>query len=110
MPRQSPSSRCSSRKTLAKAAAPFIMAHHGPGSEKRKYLMRLLLTGGAGDLGLLLCRALNARGDRPAVLDPAPAPPGAAAHFAGSILDRALLARAVSGMDTVIHIAAWHGI
>jgi nucleoside-diphosphate-sugar epimerase len=72
--------------------------------------MRILLTGGSGDLGRLLCEALAARGDEPVVIDPAPPPPCVKTYFAASILDRAAVARAVEGAGCVIHIAAWHGI
>ncbi len=72
--------------------------------------MRILLTGGSGDLGGLLSQALAARGDEPAVIDPAPPHPCVRTYFAGSVLDRALVARAVAGADCVVHIAAWHGI
>jgi nucleoside-diphosphate-sugar epimerase len=72
--------------------------------------MRILLTGGSGDLGRLLSEALAARGDEPAVIDPAPPHPCVKTHFASSILDRAAVARSVEGADCVVHVAAWHGI
>jgi UDP-glucose 4-epimerase len=72
--------------------------------------VRILLTGGAGDLGGLLSEALAARGDEPAVIDLAPPRACVKMYFGGSILDRAAVARSVEGMDWVIHIAAWHGI
>jgi nucleoside-diphosphate-sugar epimerase len=72
--------------------------------------MRILLTGGSGDLGRVLSEALAARGDEPAVIDLAPPHACVKTYFAGSILNRALVTRSVAGMDCVIHIAAWHGI
>jgi nucleoside-diphosphate-sugar epimerase len=72
--------------------------------------MRILLTGGSGDLGLLLSEALANRGDEPAVIDPATPHPCVKTYFPASILDRAAINRAVAGQDCVIHIAAWHGI
>ena len=72
--------------------------------------MRILLTGGAGDLGLLLARDLSQRGDVPVCLDIRP-PQGQRGEFVqGSITDRALLAQIMPGIDVVVHIAAWHGI
>ncbi len=72
--------------------------------------MRLLLTGGSGDLGGLLSEALAARGDEPAVIDMVPPHACVKTYFGASILDRAAVTNAVEGMDCVIHIAAWHGI
>jgi nucleoside-diphosphate-sugar epimerase len=72
--------------------------------------MRILLTGGSGDLGRLLSEALAARGDEPAVIDPAPPHPCVKTYFDSSILDRAAVSKAVEGVECVVHIAAWHGI
>jgi nucleoside-diphosphate-sugar epimerase len=72
--------------------------------------MRILLTGGSGDLGGLLSEALVARGDEPAVIDLAPPRACVKTFFRDSILDRAAVARSVEAVDCVIHIAAWHGI
>jgi nucleoside-diphosphate-sugar epimerase len=72
--------------------------------------MRILLTGGSGDLGRLLSEAFAARGDEPAVIDLAPPHACVKTYFEGSILDRAAVGKSVEGMDCVIHIAAWHGI
>ena len=79
-------------------------------SLKKKHPMRILLTGGSGDLGGLLSEALAARGDEPAVIDLAPPRACVKTYFSDSILDRAAVGRSVEGMDCVIHIAAWHGI
>ena len=73
--------------------------------------MRVLLTGGAGDLGQVLTRRLSERGDVPVVLDvraPGPAQPGTFIH--GSVLDRPRLSEWFRGCDAIVHIAAWHGI
>ncbi len=72
--------------------------------------MRVLLTGGSGDLGTALSAALSARGDKPVNLDVRRAPDSPAEFLEGSILDRQLVAKAVKDVDTVVHIAAWHGI
>jgi nucleoside-diphosphate-sugar epimerase len=73
--------------------------------------MKILLTGGAGDLGLVLAPLLVAQGDTPIVLDPRPPQrAGGARYVAGSILDRDLLDQAVADVDAIVHIAAWHGI
>ena len=75
--------------------------------------MKVLLTGGSGDLGVLLMRQLTNQGDEVVNLDVAPPHEevrGEAAHIAASILDRAALKKAMRGVDCVVHIAAWHGI
>lgn len=75
--------------------------------------MKVLLTGGSGDLGVLLTRQLTRQGDEVVNLDVVPpheAVCGEAAHIAASILDRAALKKAMQGVDCVVHIAAWHGI
>ena len=72
--------------------------------------MRVLLTGGSGDLGLLLARELAQRGDVPICLDVRPPRVQRGEFVQGSITDRALLAQIMPGIDVVVHIAAWHGI
>ncbi|MCA9900818.1 MAG: NAD(P)-dependent oxidoreductase [Anaerolineales bacterium] len=72
--------------------------------------MRVLLTGGSGDLGLLLARDLAQRGDVPVCLDLRPPRVQRGEFVQGSITDRALLAQILPGIDVVVHIAAWHGI
>jgi len=74
--------------------------------------MKILLTGGAGDLGQALVPRLLARGDEPVILDVrAPSDPGlAGAYIEGSILDRSALTRWFRGCDRIVHIAGWHGI
>jgi nucleoside-diphosphate-sugar epimerase len=74
--------------------------------------MRVLLTGGSGDLGQVLVPRLLDRGDTPVILDiraPVALPQGAA-FVQGSVLDRTLLPEAMRGCDCIVHIAAWHGI
>jgi nucleoside-diphosphate-sugar epimerase len=74
--------------------------------------MKVLLTGGAGDLGQTLAPLLLSRGDIPVMLDlrtPRHVPPGAQ-FIEGSILDRARLPEYCHGCDCIVHIAAWHGI
>ena len=74
--------------------------------------MKVLLTGGSGDLGRTLVPMLLNRGDTPVILD-VRAPlylkqGGVFIH--GSILDRALSKEFFHGCDCIVHIAAWHGI
>ena len=74
--------------------------------------MRVLLTGGSGDLGQTLVPRLLASGHVPVILDirePTDLP-GGAIFIQGSILDRPGLAAFFSGCDCVVHIAGWHGI
>ncbi len=71
--------------------------------------MKVLLTGGAGDLGQTLVPGLLARGDTPVILD-IRAPRRAGAFIQGSILDRPTLRDALLGCDAIVHIAGWHGI
>ena len=74
--------------------------------------MRVLLTGGSGDLGLTLVPRLLDRGDTPVILDiraPRDLKPGAV-FIEGSILDRPRLPEIFRGCDCIVHIAAWHGI
>jgi nucleoside-diphosphate-sugar epimerase len=70
--------------------------------------MRVLLTGGAGDLGQTLVPVLLDNGDTPVVLDVRAPEAGTFIH--GSVLDRSQLQEYLSGCDCIVHIAAWHGI
>jgi len=73
--------------------------------------MNIFITGGAGDLGILLARALEANHEVPVRMDvrkPLNADQGQV--IIGSILDRSLLADSMKDCEMVIHIAAWHGI
>jgi nucleoside-diphosphate-sugar epimerase len=72
--------------------------------------MRLLLTGGSGDLGTLLSMDLLARGDTVSSIDMTVPKIDGTRHIHGSILDRALVATAMQGVDVLVHIAAWHGV
>jgi nucleoside-diphosphate-sugar epimerase len=74
--------------------------------------MKVLLTGGSGDLGQTLVPMLLHRGDMPVILDlraPRKLKKGAV-FIEGSILDRPKLTKMFRGCDCVVHIAAWHGI
>lgn len=70
---------------------------------------RVLLTGGSGDLGHVLAPLLQTQGYRVLSLDPLPSPTPRVTSIQGSILNRDTLPSALSQVDIVIHIAAWHG-
>lgn len=72
--------------------------------------MKVLLTGGSGDLGSVLSMKLMDRGDVPISLDLREPGYSDVEFIHGSILDRDILESAASGVDCVVHIAAWHGI
>jgi nucleoside-diphosphate-sugar epimerase len=72
--------------------------------------MRVFLTGGSGDLGQVLSRQLQERGDIPVCFDVRPPRSTVGQYIQGSILDREALQRGLEGVDCVVHIAAWHGI
>jgi NAD dependent epimerase/dehydratase family len=74
--------------------------------------MRVLLTGGSGNLGQALVPRLLDRGDTPVILDVrAPRSLNEGAVFIeASILDRSKLTEIFRGCDGIVHIAAWHGI
>jgi nucleoside-diphosphate-sugar epimerase len=74
--------------------------------------MKVLLTGGSGNLGQTLVPRLLDQGDTPVILDVrAPRHLKKGALFVeGSILDRAKVAETFPGCDCIVHIAAWHGI
>jgi nucleoside-diphosphate-sugar epimerase len=72
--------------------------------------MKILLTGGSGDLGTVLAPHLTQRGDTPIVFDIRPPQMQTAVYHSGSILNRDQLTAAMNGVDMVVHIAAWHGI
>ncbi len=72
--------------------------------------MHILLTGGSGDLGHILSRQLDQRGDIPVRLDVRPPLVPRGIQITGSILDRHVLQDSMQAVDTVVHIAAWHGI
>ena len=74
--------------------------------------MRVLLTGGSGNLGQALVPKLLDKGDMPVILD-VRAPPRfneGAVFIEGSVLDRPKLTEIFRGCDCIVHIAAWHGI
>ncbi len=72
--------------------------------------MRVLLTGGSGDLGTVLTPILLQREDEPIRLDIVPPRDTRGTYRPGSILDREALGRELEHIDCVVHIAAWHGV
>jgi nucleoside-diphosphate-sugar epimerase len=71
--------------------------------------MKVLLTGGAGDLGQTLVSRLRKAGDTAVVLD-VREPTSDTPFIHGSVLDRAQLPDWLNSIDAIVHIAAWHGI
>jgi nucleoside-diphosphate-sugar epimerase len=74
--------------------------------------MKVLLTGGSGNLGHALVPKLLDKGDTPIILDiraPLHLQKGAV-FIEGSILDRPKMTEIFRGCDCIVHIAAWHGI
>ncbi|MEM9724388.1 MAG: NAD-dependent epimerase/dehydratase family protein, partial [Pseudomonadota bacterium] len=69
-------------------------------------MRRVLITGSAGFLGRHLCAAVRASGAEPRGLDLAEGTPEGVETLRGSLDDDALLARALDGVDAVIHAAA----
>ncbi len=67
--------------------------------------MRVLVTGGARDLGEALCRVLPREGADVVGLDLQPSP---YTTLVGSVADRALVKRAAAGADAVLHAATLH--
>jgi nucleoside-diphosphate-sugar epimerase len=74
--------------------------------------MKVLLTGGSGDLGHTLVPRLLERGDTPVILDiHTPLDLQHQGMFIrGSVLDRSNLKEHFRDCDCIVHIAAWHGI
>src|SRR5271169_1143043 len=107
------------RSTVSKGLLSYVGPNGSPTSvlpdEKRQVAektMKVLLTGGSGDLGQTLVPRLLDRGDAPVILDvsePRALKQGAV-FIQGSILDRLQLPEIFRGCDCIVHIAAWHGI
>lgn len=70
---------------------------------------KILVTGGAGDLGGQLIPQLLAAGATVVSLDPAQTKIDGVTQVQGSILDRTCVDTFTENVDLVIHIAAWHG-
>src|SRR5690242_321820 len=66
---------------------------------------RILVTGSSGHLGEALVRVLRDAGHEVAGLDILPSP---TTSLTGSVADRALVRRALSGADAVLHSATLH--
>src|SRR6267378_779077 len=74
--------------------------------------MKVLLTGGSGNLGQTLVPMVLDKGNTPVILDVrAPRDLKKQSVFIeGSILDRSNVTDIFRGCDCIVHIAAWHGI
>ena len=75
-------------------------------------MVKVLLTGGARDLGQTLVPRLVSRGDTPVLLDvraPRDVVRGAV-FIQGSVLDRPGFRESFRGCECIVHIAGWHGI
>src|SRR6266446_5436447 len=74
--------------------------------------MKVLLTGGSGNLGQTLVPMLLDKANTPVILDVrAPRDLKKEAVFIeGSVLNRSKLTEIFRGCDCIVHIAAWHGI
>jgi len=74
--------------------------------------MKVLLTGGSGNLGQTLAPKLLDNGDTPLLLDirEPPSLNEGAVFIEGSVLDRSKLTEIFRSCECVVHIAAWHGI
>ncbi len=70
---------------------------------------RVLVTGAGGNLGRAAVPALLAAGHRPVLFDFRPLDTDQE-FFEGDVRDRAAVARAMDGVDAVVHAAALHGI
>ncbi len=71
--------------------------------------MKILLTGGSGDLGKVLAYQIEKRGDVALRLDIRKPSDHDGKFIKGSILDRKILIESLLGVDCIVHIAAWHG-
>jgi len=71
--------------------------------------MKILLTGGSGDLGKVLTPELKKRGDSVVRFDIRKPDDQQGEFILGSILDRKRLLEVLPGVDLIVHIAAWHG-
>jgi nucleoside-diphosphate-sugar epimerase len=71
--------------------------------------MKILLTGGSGDLGKVLAYRIEKRGDIALRFDIREPSDDYGKFLNGSILDRKILLEALAGVNCIVHIAAWHG-
>ncbi len=71
--------------------------------------MKILIAGGAGEIGKYLINDFSKHGHEVAVLDPAPKPLEMEklpiAYFRGNLVDQALVKRIVQGMEVVINLS-----
>jgi nucleoside-diphosphate-sugar epimerase len=72
--------------------------------------MKILITGGSGDLGQLVGPSLASLGHSVSNLDIKDAPTPYGEFIPGSVLDRTLINETLPDFDGIVHIAALHGI
>lgn len=73
-------------------------------------MKRVLITGGAGFIGVAMARELIKAGMEVRALDLVKSPVEEAERLIGSILDMNTISRAVRGCDYVVHLAAMMGV
>ncbi len=71
--------------------------------------MKILLTGGSGDLGKVLAYQLEKQGNSALRFDIREPADNYGKFIQGSILDRKKLFDSLFDVDCIVHIAAWHG-
>jgi UDP-glucose 4-epimerase len=71
--------------------------------------LKILLTGGSGDLGTVLAQQITKNGDTALRFDVREPRDKYGEYLSGSILNRQRLQEVLSGVDCIVHIAAWHG-
>ncbi len=73
-------------------------------------MIRTLVTGGSGFIGHYLVSALLGRGRAVRILDLRPPTQAGVEYLRGSVLDRALVEEALSGVEEVYHLAGLPGM
>lgn len=71
--------------------------------------LRIIMSGGNGDLGKDFAPRILADGATVISIDPSTVTVPGVEHIRASILDRTVTQQTIQGADMVVHIAAWHG-